>query len=121
MRVKAHSVLGVMVLVSAIGCASVPKQQTANDRRAAYLASSPKMSAEVAWAVETAHISIGMDRKQVEVVLGQPLSKRPFAKSDTEVWVYSGGRLHQGQLHSHGNEAFRLVFRTGRLLLIETL
>lgn len=114
------AILALAALVST-GCAPLPRRVFASARQADYFAARRELSPEVARAIEAGHLLIGMDVEQVWVVLGDPVRKAYFDRSATEVWIYRAGRLHQDQLHTHGNEPFRLVFINKRLVLIETL
>ena len=121
-----HGALGVgaaIVLVAAttFGCASLPRGPYAGGRQADYLRSHPELTPEIARAIDTGHLLLGMNPMQVWVVLGDPLQKKRFATSAVEVWLYGPGRLHQDQLHSHGNDSFRVVFFENKLALIETI
>lgn len=118
---RTRTILCVLGFLTICGCTSVPRRRFISARQADYFASHREVSPAVAQAVESGHLLIGMDAEQVWVVLGDPAQKRRFPDSGLEVWIYGPGRLHQDQLHSHGNESFRVVFIKNRLVLIETL
>ncbi len=120
-RRSVQALLVAGCVVTAGSCAPLPRQAFASARLSDYLASRPELTPEIARAIDTGHLVLGMDTRQVWVVLGDPIRRTSFQASRIEVWLYGPGRLHQDQLHTHGNEAFRVVFREGRLILIETL
>lgn len=104
------------------GCATLPRQNFAGTRISDYLAGHPELSASVAEAMERGHVVLGMNERQVEVVLGDPARRSVFGAAPTvTVWLYPGHRLHQDPMRSHGVQLFRLVFIGGRLSLIEPL
>ena len=108
-------------LVVAIGaCAPLPRRAFFTARQADYLATRPELSSEVARAIENGHILLGMDTTQVWVALGDPARKTRFPRSQTDVWVYRAGSLHQDH-HNLGSGAVRLVFVQGRLVVVEPL
>ena len=100
----------------------VPASRRAAPRRAAYLRSQRELPPRVAEAIAAGHVLIGMDRAQVQAVLGDPVRTTVFHTKEraTEVWLYPAVRLHQGHMHA-GGTLYRLVFADGKLSVIEAL
>lgn len=117
---------GLLLIVSTVvlgtGCMHVPASRRAVPRREAYLRSQRELSPRVADAIAAGHVLIGMDRAQVQAVLGDPVRRTVFDTKGaaTEVWIYPAVRLHQGHTHA-GGTLYRLVFVDGRLSVIEAL
>lgn len=107
--------------VTLSACVDVPLRRRAAVRQQQYLASHREVPPEIAKAIDTGHVLLGMDRDQVWTVLGDPVRKATFSSSKVDVWLYPAVRLHQDQLHAHGVDSFRLVFMDGRLTLIEPI
>jgi hypothetical protein len=102
------------------GCAPLPRQASASVRQADYLASQRELSPEMARAIGDGHIALGMDTKQVWVVLGDPARKTRFDRTVTEVWLYKPDRLHQDHFRL-GTQDVRLIFVKDRLVVIEPM
>lgn len=114
------SVCALVAAILVTACVYVPLRGRAIVRQQEYFATHKEVSPAVARAIELGHVILGMDREQVVVVLGDPLRRIDYAGSPAvEVWMYPGFRFHQDQ--SHGASLYRLVFRAGRLALVEPL
>lgn len=121
-HVQRYAGVGVLCLPFALGCAHLTPSQFASVRIGAYLAAHRETPAAIAGAMEAGHVVLGMDQRQVWVVLGDPVRRTTFgAGSSVNLWLYPGYRLHQDQMHGHGAALFRLVFIDGRLALIEPI
>lgn len=119
MWIRACSLFSLCVMLSA--CVDVPLRQRAAFRQQQYLSTHREVPRDIAKAIDTGHVLLGMDREQVWTVLGDPVRKTTFSASKCDVWLYPSFRLHQDQLHSHGADSFRLVFIDGRLAIIEPI
>ena len=116
---RACSLFSLFVMLAA--CVYVPLRQRATFRQQQYLATHREVPQDIAKAIDTGHVLLGMDRELVWTVLGDPVRKATFSASKYEVWLYPAARLHQDQRHSHGADSFRLVFIDGRLVIIEPI
>lgn len=104
------------------GCATLRRDDHSTVRYADYLERRPEMSPAVAEAMAAGHVIAGMDQAQVRVVLGRPLERRSYGGTPAvEVWLYPGHRLHQDHHRSGAATLFRLVFRDGRLAMLEPI
>lgn len=110
--------LALTTTLVASGCASLKQPTTATGRKANYVASHHELSPELAGSIEAGRLVLGMNREQVEAVIGEPNRQTSFQTRDAEVWLYRAGRVHVNQLPD-GIEAFRLVFIKDRLVLVE--
>ena len=70
-------------------------------------ASSPARPSDIRAAMEAGHVVVGMDTKQVWIVLGEPVRKTRFAQTATDVWIYRGGRRVANEL------LFQVLFPIG--------
>ena len=112
--------VGMSLVVTMGACAPLPRRAFIAARQADYFASKPELSSEVSRAIEEGHVLLGMDTTQVWVALGDPARKTRFSRTQTEVWLYRAGSLHQNH-YRLGSEAVRLVFVQNRLVAIEPL
>ena len=113
----------LLIIAAASTCVTVPRSGRSAARKADYFAVRRELAPSIVDAIERGHVLPGMDAEQVWVVLGDPIRKTRFTNSDAaiEVWLYPGHRLHQDQLHAHGNSMFRIVLVDGRVRIVEPL
>ena len=102
------------------GCASLPRQVAPRLRQADYLAQQPELSPDIVRAMQAGRILLGMDTKQVWVVLGDPARKTRFADADTDVWLYRAYSVLQDH-YRLGTQDVRLIFVQDRLVVIEPM
>lgn len=119
-RLMALVVVCVAAALGANACASLPRRADSGARQADYFATRPELPPKVSRAMEDGHILLGMDVKQVWVVLGDPVRKTRFARRDVEVWIYRGASLHQDH-YKLGSDLVRLIFLKNRLVVIESM
>ena len=115
--------MGALIgLSAAAGCAHLPRSAYASARLADYYATPRELTPAIAQAIESGHAVEGMDREQVWVVFGEPISKTRYSSPGApEVWIYPGYKFHQDPVRGHGVTLFRVVFVDGRVALVETL
>ena len=114
----------IMLLLGAgltgTGCASSTRQVSPQVRQADYFALHHELPPDIARAMQAGHILIGMDSKQVWVVLGNPARKTRFARSETDVWLYRAYSILQNH-YRLGTQDVRLIFIRDRLVVIEPM
>ena len=110
------------VAATLAGCAHIPPQDRADVRITQYLEAHRELPRGIADAIDDGHVTLGMDREQVVVVLGQPLRRRDYGGTPpVETWSYPGYRLHQDHHRTGGSTLFRVIFIDGRVALVEPL
>lgn len=115
-------ILPLVLALAAGACVSLRRDDQFSVRYAEYLERRPEMSPAAAEAMAMGHVTAGMDREQVVVVLGRPIQRVSYGGiPPVEVWLYPGHRLHQDHHRSVSATLFRAVFRDGRLALIEPI
>ncbi len=110
---------GAIVCVGMMtACVHVPPSRHASVRRNAYLATHRELRPSVAEAIAKGHVIGGMDREQVVVVIGEPVRKTTFRRTDgiAEVWLYPAVRLHQSQLTGDRATLFRVLLVDGKVI-----
>lgn len=115
--------IGMLLLgmgLAGAGCASAPRQVPPQVRQADYFASRPELSPDMVRAMQTGRILLGMDTKQVWVVLGDPARKTRFARNETDVWLYRASSVQQDH-YRLGTQDVRLIFIKDRLVVIEPM
>lgn len=118
----ARAILLAMASIAAGGCATLRRDDHFTVRYADYLEQRLEVSPAVAEAMAAGHVIAGMDQEQVRVVLGRPVECRSYGGTPAvEVWLYPGHRLHQDHHRSGAATLFRLVFRDGRLAMLEPI
>lgn len=101
-------------------CASAPREVPPRVRWANYFASHGELPPDIARVMHAGHIVAGMDTKQVWVVLGDPVRKTQFERSQTDVWLYRAHSLQQDH-YRLGTQGVRLIFVKDRLVVIEPM
>lgn len=122
LRNLTFSLLALLSLALTGSCAHNSSADSVGERQAKYFGTHPNVPREIAKAIRSGRIVLGMDREQVSAALGEPLRRKISAsESDLEWWLYPSVKLLQDHFRSQGAFLFKIVFRDGRVASIDAI
>lgn len=115
---KKFLVIPAVVLLAA--CASTPPSNPWRDAER-YVAAHPKLDRNIAAAVLSAEIVVGMSAYDVRAAGGSPVARFPYPNASREAWLVPTAKLQLGHYRYHNTPLLRVMFERGHVIDVQRI
>lgn len=113
--------LVILAVVLLAACATAPAQFVPGRDAQRYVATHPEIDRNIAAAVLSGEIVVGMSAYDVRAAGGSPVARFPYPNASREAWLIPTAKLQLGHYRYHNTPLVRVMFERGRVIDVQRI
>ena len=113
--------LVILAVVLLAACATTPSPFVPRRDAERYVATHPELDRNIAAAVLSGEIVVGMSAYDVRAAGASPIARFPYPNASREAWLVPTAKLQLGHYRYHNTPLLRVMFERGHVIDVQRI